>query len=178
MPPSVQSVPREYEHPFEVLLSSHEHIAAKLESLRAVAARLGRPGPPDEEAQLAASLVLRYFDGAGRHHHEDEEQDLLPRMRDAAKGDHVSRVDWLIRSTGREHAEMERTWFELRDILETVAHASPVMLAPDIVDRFCGIYATHMLLEEKDLFPLARVLLGPEDLLELGRSMARRRGLV
>jgi hemerythrin-like domain-containing protein len=165
----------DFEHPFEMLLACHGRLAAQLEILRGLVDHLQANGA-DAEAQQAASNVLRYFDSAARHHHEDEQRDLLPRMH-AAAGPGAARIAALTEDMAREHADLERGWLELREALESIAHAAPARLDPIAVDCFCATYTVHMKQEEANVFPLAKMLLKPDDVAALGRDMARRRGL-
>lgn len=65
----------------------------------------------------------------------------------------------------------------LRDALESIAHGETVLLDAIAVSRFCGMYRTHMALEEANLFPLAELLLEAGALTNLGKAMAKRRGV-
>ncbi len=175
MDPRIAQLLASFEQPMAVLAGCHSRISARLDGLRGLSGDLAAQSGAD--AQQSASEILRYFDGAGRHHHEDEELDLLPRLRQAAAGDHARRVLAIAGNIEREHADMERQWMRLRDALEDLAHGAPRGPDPAAVGRFCSTYAIHMQLEEASLFPLASVLLTADDLVRLGRDMARRRGL-
>lgn len=166
----------DFEHPFEMLKACHERIKAQCETLRRLAAHLPTHGS-DAQAQQAASNVMRYFDGAGRHHHEDEEEDLFPRMIAAAHGQNVERLALLVSELQREHRDMERMWDGIRDTLEQIAHGENTPLAEIEVNRFCTLYHTHIAIEEANMIPLAAMLLGENDLSQIGRAMAARRGV-
>lgn len=166
----------DFEHPFEMLKACHERIKAQCETLRRLAAHLPAHGS-DAQAQQAASNVMRYFDGAGRHHHEDEEEDLFPRMIAAAHGQNVERLALLVSELQREHRDMEQMWDGIRDTLEKIAHGENAPLAEIEVNRFCTLYHTHIAIEEANMIPLAAMLLGENDLSQIGRAMAARRGV-
>ncbi|MCW5605690.1 MAG: hemerythrin domain-containing protein [Burkholderiales bacterium] len=166
----------DFDHPLEMLMACHERITMQCETLARLAGHLPVHGC-DAQAQQAASNVMRYFDSAGRHHHEDEELDLLPRMLAAARGQNAERVALLAARIRQDHAEMARLWEILREPLENIAHGGDAMLDTDAVDRFCTAYRAHMALEEENLIPLAESLLAAVDLAALGKDMAARRGV-
>ena len=166
----------DFDHPLQMLEACHDRIAAQCETLRGLATHLPAHGC-DAQAQQVASNVMRYFDGAGRHHHEDEEEDLFPRMIAAAHGQNAERVALLISELRREHRDMEQMWDGIRDTLEKIAHGENTPLAEIEVNRFCTLYHAHIAIEEADLIPLAAMLLGEDDLSQLGRAMAARRGV-
>ena len=174
--PGMASPLSDFEHPLEMLKACHDRIAAQNEALRRLAAHLPAHGC-DAQAQQAASNVMRYFDGAGRHHHEDEEEDLFPRMIAAARGQNVERVSLLVSELQREHRDMEQMWGGIRDTLEKIAHGENAPLAEIEVNRFCTLYHTHIAIEEANMIPLAAMLLGEDDLRQVGRAMAARRGM-
>jgi hemerythrin-like domain-containing protein len=166
----------DFDHPLEMLAICHERIEARCETLRRLAAHLPVHGC-DAQAQQAASNVMRYFDSAGRHHREDEERDLFPVMIAAAQGENAERIALLVGQLAHEHHEMEKMWLGLRDALESIAHGENAPLDAIEVSRFCGMYRAHMAMEEANLFPLAELLLETGALTELGKAMAKRRGV-
>lgn len=166
----------DFDRPLELLAACHERIKAQCDTLRRLAAHLPTHGC-DAQAQEAASNVMRYFDSAGRHHREDEEQDLFPRMIAAAKDEGAERVALLVAQLSREHEEIERCWLAMRDTLECIAHGENAELDALTVNHLCGAYHAHMAVEDANLIPLARKLLTPESVAEFGKAMARRRGL-
>jgi len=166
----------DFEHPLQMLRACHERIEAQCETLRRLASHLPAHGC-DAQAQQAASNVMRYFDSAGRHHREDEEQDLFPCLVDSAKEQNAERVALLVRQLKQDHHEIEKAWLKLREALEVIAHGDSAPLDELEVSRFCGMYHAHMAAEDANLIPLAQLLLSVEALAALGRSMAARRGI-
>jgi hemerythrin-like domain-containing protein len=161
--------------PLEVLKSSHRLIRLQCDSLRRLAERMPEHGS-DAGAQQAASTVLRFFDGEGRHHEEDEERDLFPHMIAAgARG--AERIALLTAQLGQEHRHIEACWADLREALESIAHGEETALSLVLVERFCGAYHAHLALEDANLIPLAGAVLDAQALNEIARGMARRRGL-
>lgn len=166
----------DFDHPLEMLAACHDRIKAQCDTLQRLAVHLPAHGA-DAQAQQAASNILRYFDSAGRHHREDEEHDLFPRVIAAANDQGAERVALLVAQLNREHEEIERLWLELRDAVELIAHGENVVLDPLKVNQFCGAYRAHMAVEDANMIPLAHRLLTAESAAALGAAMARRRGL-
>lgn len=166
----------DFEHPLEVLLACHERISTTLGALDGLMEHLRSHGC-DARVQQAASNVLRYFDSAGRHHHEDEDIDLIPRMRSAASGQNAERIALIAERIAREHADIAATWRDLREYLECLAYGELVGLDRPTLGGFCAAYRLHMRLEEASLIPLARQILTADALAGLGAAMARRRGI-
>jgi len=166
----------DFDHPMEMLAACHDRIEAQCATLWRLADYLPAHGA-DAKAQQAASNVMRYFESAGRHHREDEEQDLFPAMLRAAKGEAAERVALLVAQASHEHAEIEQAWNALRDVLERIAHGGDTPLDIGEVHRFCMLYRSHTAMEEGHLFPLAAKLLDTAALSALGKAMAQRRGV-
>jgi hemerythrin-like domain-containing protein len=161
--------------PLEAMKASHRQIRVQCDLVRRLAERVSVHGS-DAEAQHAASTVLRFFDGAGRHHEEDEELDVFPRMIAAgARG--AERIALLTAQLTQEHRHIEACWADLRESLETIAHGEETALSLVLVERFCGAYLAHLALEDANLIPLAAMVLDSRALGEIVRGMARRRGL-
>ena len=60
-----------FEQPFEMLEACHERVQRSLALLGRIARHIDAQGH-DAQSRSAAVDVLRYFDIAGPHHHEDE----------------------------------------------------------------------------------------------------------
>lgn len=166
----------DFSRPLEALKACHERTRAQCEAMCQLARHLSSRGC-DAWAQETASNLLRYFDGAGRHHEEDEELDLFPRMIAAAVGQAAERVALLTARLEREHRAMVEAWSSLRDDLERIAHGEKAPLDRRAVDRFRELYRAHIALEDADVIPLAEALLDDDALAAIGRAMAARRGI-
>jgi len=77
----------------------------------------------------------------------------------------------------REHEELEGQWRRLRPLLSGIAAGQRAVLSPRMVREVAGAYDAHLTAEEAELIPLAADVLTPEDLREIGREMATRRGV-
>jgi len=110
-------------------------------------------------------------------HHEDEEEDLLPRMMAAATISRGSRLTRMVADIATEHREMDRIWTELRAALQEISAGENLPLNVLSVDRFVKLYFSHIMIEETNVYPLAEMLLSRDDLEQIGAGMAERRGV-
>lgn len=152
----------------------HERIRAQCAALLGLVERMKEFGP-DGQAQRMAGDIVRYFDTAARFHHEDEEDDLLPRMIVVSTMSRGSSLTRLVASIATEHREMDRTWTQLRALLQgvTVGEAD---IDPLLVDHFVKLHGVHITVEEANLYPLAEMLLTRADLAAISANMTQRRG--
>ncbi|GAB4126579.1 MAG: hemerythrin domain-containing protein [Sideroxydans sp.] len=161
-----------FDDPLEMLRACHGRITAQCTTLRKLQAHLTTHGH-DSQAMQAAQAVLRYFDSAGQHHHQDEEQDLFPALRGSGNPLAAAHIERLL----GEHAELENAWRALRPLLCAIADAHVDKLDDHLVTPFIHGYARHIEFENTQLLPLARTLLDAAELQRIGRNMAARRGL-
>lgn len=166
-----------FEVPLEMLAACHGRVQAQCDTLLRLHRHIQHHGC-DRAAQQAGLAVMRYFDTAARHHHEDEEQDLFPALIDALAGSDARCVQALVDSLGEDHRSLERRWAVLRQGLERVAAGEPPQWPPDEPQGFVQHYQAHIAREEAELLPLAARLLDDASLDRVGRSMRGRRGVV
>ena len=166
----------DFSRPLQALKTCHARIRTECEALRKLAERLKVEGF-DAEAREAAARVMRYFDTAARYHHEDEENDLLPRMMAAATLGRGSSLTRMVADIAGEHRLLERTWTELRAALQEIASGDSTVLDALAVDRFIKLYHSHIAVEEANVYPLAEMLLSQAEFAAIGTSMAARRGV-
>jgi hemerythrin-like domain-containing protein len=160
-----------FDDPVEMLLVCH----AKLRKQLATLARLERHLPEhghDADARTAARAILRYFDSAAVHHHEDEEASLLPRV-----VAHAPDARALSARLRLEHTALAERWRTLRPLLSGIATGQRAVLPPKLVREFAAAYDAHLEIEETLLIPLAQDLLGADEFAAIGREMADRRGV-
>ena len=163
-----------FDHPLEMLHACHGKILRQCDTLRKLAAHLAEQGC-DEAAQQAAQGILRYFDSAGRFHHQDEELDLFPALRTCTRAD-KAQLDALLERLLSEHIVMMSAWDELRVGLLKLADGVHTPLPETLLEKFIGSHTAHIAVEETELLPLAAHLLDAQQLMLLGNSMAERRG--
>ncbi|MBM3356946.1 MAG: hemerythrin domain-containing protein [Betaproteobacteria bacterium] len=165
----------DFSRPLAALKECHERIRSQCSMLGQLVVHLKEHGC-DGQARQAAANAIRFFDHAAHQHHEDEEQDLLPRMMGAASKGRGSSLTRLVADLVNEHRAMYRAWIELRAVLQMVAAGESTALDAKTVERFARPYLAHLTLEEVNLFPLAELLLSRDDLAAIGASMTARRG--
>ena len=164
----------DFEHPVEMLAACHDRIRDRIEILQRLIGHLGEHGC-DEQARQAASGVMRYFDTAGEHHHQDEEINLFPALSHEVATNPDAAA--LIERLRKDHTRMRTLWQSLRVPLSTIAAGTAASLDAALVETFSGAYREHIDIEENELFPLAARVLAPETLGAIGGEMARRRGV-
>ena len=160
-----------FDEPLAMLVACHARMRKQLATL----ARLERHLPEhgcDADARAAARAILRYFDSAAVHHHEDEEDSVMPRI--LAR---VPEARALATRLAREHEELAERWRHLRPALSGIAAGQRAVLSPRTVLDATAAYDAHMALEEAELIPLAADVLSPDELRAIGREMAGRRGV-
>jgi pyridoxamine 5'-phosphate oxidase len=176
MPSNETSSPHpDFSRPLAALRACHERIRSQCSELGHLVAHLKHHGC-DGQARQAATNAIHFFDYAAHQHHEDEEQDLLPRMMAASSMGRGSSLTRLVADLVNEHRAMHRAWIELRAVLQMVAAGESAALEARTVERFARPYLAHLTLEEVNLFPLAELVLSRDDLAAIGASMAARRG--
>lgn len=161
-----------FDNPLEMLEACHGRIRAQCTTLKKLLEYLPRHGC-DAEAQQAAQAILRYFDIAGQHHHQDEECDLFPCLCDTTSTEARDLVACLL----DQHKGMDAAWKRLRPMLLEIAEGKSAELDAAAAQQFVDVYDRHIELENSELLPLASRLLSGAQLETLGKSMAARRGV-
>ena len=162
-----------FDEPIEMWLACHQRVrrfAVLLERLRVHVERVGA----DEEAQLTAASIRRYFNEAAPRHHEDEEVDMFPLLRE--RGGDAETLAVLDRVEA-EHLAMTALWRVLDGLLARIGTGEAAWLDPELVSRFAATYETHIEAEETQLLPALQRVLDAADWMTVGRAMAERRGL-
>ena len=162
-----------FDEPLEMLAACHERIEDRLQTLERLVDYLPGHGA-DEQARQAATNVMRYFDTAGEHHHDDEERDLFPALRSHGV---EPRTLELIETLQRDHERMRSLWRALREALAAIASGTSAGLDPAAVADFNAAYRDHIARENAELLPLASKLLAGSVQARIGESMACRRGV-
>jgi hemerythrin-like domain-containing protein len=169
-----QGPPADFDHPLEMLSACHERVLDRVDTLERLAKHLPEHGS-DEQAQQAAVNVMRYFDSAGEHHHEDEERDLFPLLVSALPGDAAAAA--LVEQLKAEHVRLRGMWQALRGEVEAIARNADAHLDETRIAQFGALYRQHIELEERELLPLADRVLPAAEKAAIGASMAGRRGV-
>jgi len=165
-----------FEVPLEMLAACHGRVQHQCETLQRLLAHLKDHGA-DRPAQEAARAVMRYFDTAARHHHEDEEQDLFPALLESMAGSDATCLRELTAALCNDHRALERRWAGLRQRLSQVTEGHAASLDDHDVTAFVQLYEQHIAREEDELLPMAARLLSDAELDRIGLAMRIRRGL-
>lgn len=174
--PGFSSPAAGFDEPMAMLEACHDRIRRSLELLGRICDRVAE-GRVDAAVHEAAGDVLRYFDRAAPHHHEDEERHIFPRVLAEA-------VEPALRAAvlrlQEDHLAMEAQWASLRTPLAALAagHAQGFGAAQiEGARRFIALYAAHAQTEEALVFPAAAAALDEAALRRIGADMAARRGV-
>lgn len=166
----------DFQHALGLLGACHRRIEGFNDVLLRLPTHLDSHGA-DAEARQAAGRILKYFDSAALHHHEDEEQDLFPMVRAAAtqQGNHeiLEILDLLL----IQHREMAQAWQELRTHLLALVQGCHEESFALPAERFVNLYRQHIPLEDNLLLPYAVKTLTLAQVEALGDAMAERRGV-
>ena len=164
-----------FDAPLEMLHACHDRIHRSLDLLGRVCERV-QQGRVDTAVHEAAADVLRYFDKAAPHHHEDEEQHVFPRV---LAGTSDAAVRATVVQLQQDHQQMEGLWARLRTPLAALANGRSegfAAAACQLAEEFRALYEAHALTEEQLVFPAAEALIDEDARLAIGEEMARRRG--
>lgn len=161
-----------FDSPLDMLHACHDRIMDQCTTLQKLQQHLPMKGC-DEQAQQAAQAIMRYFDSAGQHHHQDEEIDLFPLLQATGNSEAAS----LMKQFLAEHQTMDAQWPVLREQLLAIAEGKTAELDRKLVADFTLAYGKHVMLENMKLLPLAAKLLSAEQLQAMGKNMAQRRGV-
>jgi hemerythrin-like domain-containing protein len=168
-----------FAQPLALMSDCHRRVEKFLQAL-VIATEQAQGGPLNDLQREGLQSALRYFREAAPRHTADEEESLFPRMRqcsseevalalakiDALEADHVV--------AKAAHAIVERhgdLWLEQG----TLGKEETAELLREL-RKLQGIYGRHIAVEDNDIFPLAQRVLKSNELAEVGREMAERRG--
>ena len=169
-----------FDQPLGLLSDCHRRIEQFLDVLAKIAETSGGTALSDEHRR-AAEAALKYFDVAAPRHTQDEEQSLFPRLRGL---DHpqVKAALEQIAELEADHGRADALHQRAAAIFRAWLHSGP--LSPDqhrelseALASLRAIYAGHIQIEDRTIFPLAAQVLDPGQLKALGAEMAERRGL-
>lgn len=160
-----------FEQPLELLKACHARILLYADLLLKLNMHISSKGI-DQEALTAINRIQHYFSTAAAYHHQDEENDLFP-MLIGINSDALA----LVESLENEHLELDGLWQKIETIL-----LNPEMIANDEnfehhCHQFLSVNQEHIEKENEMLLPMAEQFLSPEQLTQLGKSMAARRNI-
>jgi hemerythrin-like domain-containing protein len=158
-----------FDQPVEMWLACHERVQRFAALLSRLAEHLRKQGA-DEDAQVTAASIRRYFNEAAPRHHEDEEVDLFPRLRDRLDARSDRTVLEVLDQVEADHLEMANLWKVLDAALAKVSRGERVALEQQLIDRFATMYRHHIDAEEQVLLPALKKLLGRGEWQAVGRD--------
>ncbi len=112
----------------------------------------------------AAGAVLRDFDVAARHHHEDEAQGLFPALLESMAGSHAVCIRELTAAPCADHRALQGRRHALRQVLKRVVAGTGKPLDEAGVPQFVALHEQHIAREQTELLPMASRLPGAADL--------------
>lgn len=123
--------------------------------------------------------VYHFLDRDLPLHVIDEEDDLFPLLRRRCEPD--DQIEKVLGMLSAEHASDVSAAAEVRSILAiALAERRGLACYPDarsVIDAFCHQQMRHIAVENAVVLPIARHRLNEDDLSNLGRRLAARRGL-
>ena len=182
------NAPREhtFSEPLGLLSDCHRRIEKFLDQLLRVT-QSERGGELSPNACATLETALRYFRQAAPLHTSDEEDSLFPRLRELAVGENatatkaravlntVARLESDHAAADVRHAvidELGALWLER----STLSEAEAAQLETEL-SELRAFYASHIAVEDNELFPLAAGVLDAAQIETIGREMASRRGV-
>jgi hemerythrin-like domain-containing protein len=166
-----------------LLSDCHRRIEKFLEQIVRVC-EVAPDGRLNEEGREALDVALRYFRQAAPLHTSDEEASLFPRLRErAAAGDRaaqgalsaIERLEVDHDAADERHAHIDE--IGVRWLRRGVLSDEEVKRLEAEARGLRTFYASHIAVEDDELFPLAAQALSSGAIEEIGREMASRRGL-
>jgi hemerythrin-like domain-containing protein len=164
--------------PFARMEQTHRRLEERLEMLARAAEDL-RAGIGVSSAIADLEEVAHYLGRGAVRHVEDEENTLFPRLREHVSAGAKEELELIMRALESEHAEHRALENSVRSLIGGWENKKPVPEEVSELQKFAGklraVYATHIAREEKELFPLARKILSPEEVERMGEEMMARR---
>ena len=169
--PGIPSIAPNFDDPIGLIKACHERIAFHCDLLSKTMSYLSENGV-DEEAVEAARKVYRYFSTAGKLHHQDEEQDIFPRLIRVSM-----KLADIINTLKHEHQSIDKLWDTLSVSLDDPGTITPEQL-PEL-KKFCAEFyrlnLKHIKFEEEELLSIASHMINNDELKLIGASMKERR---
>ena len=159
----------DFSDPLGLIRACHQRMLSHCELLEKLAAHLRHSGA-DDDARKAARQAHRYFSTSAVFHHQDEEEDLFPRIgrSSMAMADTVHRLR-------QDHRALDEAWAALGPMLENIAHVGDTERFAQLVAQYCDAYREHIRIEEREFLDRAQHMLSSDELRKIGKAMQERR---
>jgi pyridoxamine 5'-phosphate oxidase len=168
-----------FDQPLELWRACHERVRRMIGLIQRLAAHLEKSAV-DTDARTTATSIRRYFDEAAPRHHEDEEEDLFPRLRSRLErldSEQAKKVTDALATLEADHKDLSAMWHMLRAPLARIEHGKEATLDEATIALFVSRYRAHMEIEETVIEPVLKRLLAKRDIDAIGKTMAQRRGV-
>lgn len=169
-----------FDQPLAVVKACHERVRRMVEMLVPLREHLDEHGT-DRRAIVSAGAIRQYLEEAWPRHVQDEEIDLLPRisarLRNCNDDGPYEDLAETIAAVSEQHRAFEPLFQRVLPLLRAVETGAAQRLDEPAVQAFVELFRIHMALEEDILGPAYARFLTPEDLRQIGRAMAARRGV-
>lgn len=159
-----------FDMPLALLSACHQRILQFCDMLERLTDHIEKYGV-DLQATETSKLIYKYFTTAGKHHHEDEEQDLFPLMLQ-----HQPELGPLFQQLSATHQQLDVHWQALSILLQDL-NGTNLSRLQDQTFAFVQAQRLHLQLENRELLPRAAAQLTIREQETLGQAMAKRRGI-
>ncbi len=159
-----------FDEPLALLRACHNKIVAHCELIEEIVSAL-QGNNEDLDTRQAARQVITYFTSSARQHHEDEEKDLFPLLiRQSLK------LADLVNGLKQEHRTLDELWAAIEPELRRMPEPANPNAFIAAASAFCNLNREHVIRENTDFLPVAQNSLSSQQIKDLGRAMAQRRG--
>lgn len=163
--------PPDFSDPLALLRACQDDILAQCEALETLPAHIREHGL-DAEARGRIARTVHFFTTVAVQHQQDKEADLYPSINRQS----LKLADIVFRQR-KDHQQLGELWDSLSLDFKKGAALAEDDAFSDHVSSFCSGYREHIKRETRDLLSMAQHILSHQQLEEIGRAMARRRGL-
>jgi len=162
--------------PAEQLASPLDYIFAEHFRQRTLCWMIDRIADDRERDAECIAAVMRFLSEDFGPHVIDEEEDLFPLLRRRAEPE--DRINVVLGDLSQEHAADKLDADAIAEGLSQVVAGKHFTKAlRGLLHRFAANERRHLIVENAIVLPLARIRLTVDDLRNLGRRMAARRGI-
>jgi hemerythrin-like domain-containing protein len=164
-----------FEDPIGMLTDCHRRIEHFVDVLCLVVERAQHRALNDEETK-AIEAALEYFRVGGARHNADEEESLFPRLGGRTGEESVAELEGLKQDhevAGGLHSEVECLYH--RWIADRTLDAADWLALSVATGKLKALYAAHIQVEERVVFPRAAKTLDEETLQLIGEEFKNRR---
>jgi hemerythrin-like domain-containing protein len=170
----------DFDEPLGLLSDCHRRIEHFLDILNAVHAKVGGEALSTSD-RSALEGSLQYFRTAAPRHTADEEESLFPRLRES-RDPVAAQALAVIDGLEHDHEEANAHHEAVDVLIRRWLSAGPLTAAEsaelrDRLSRLQALYQRHIAVEDQELFPAAARVLDDDQIGQIGREMAARRGV-